>query len=446
MKLVALALALMLYIPTASFSPPKIIALPVDASPSRLDADGQVVALSYPGRSVLGLYFPSQGSYVELSLKAPSDKAVFTKGGLYVLLGRLGSVAKVDLDTRNIAYFDLSSRPADIASDGEYLYVVYSPAGVVEKLSPDTLEVVNSYDVRLADEPGYLTAYGGRVYGVARSFDSLVIIGSEGVKMLKLDGIISRIQAIRGGVWVVLNNDAVLRVSDGSVTQTVTLPKGTFVTATAALDERLVYVSVSRRVVGVVDRSGYMEHVLQDITPATAATDSSGRIWFLDPSQRRIGYVVLGNPPKLSDISLKRLDNGSIEVKVKAVDQDNDLEKVLLVAFEYQGLFPLGPTASAMLRVGDFYVGLYTPSTGVTKVEIHVNATDAAGFFTEQKAGEVDLKQPTTSLVTLVTPTLPEEGRTTFMLAAELLLLLPLVLVVTLLVARRGRRKRRKKS
>jgi hypothetical protein len=447
MKLVALTLALMLYMPLASFSPPKIIELPVEASPSRLDADGGVVAVSYPGRSVLGLYFPSPGSYVELNLKAPSDKVVFAKGSLYVLLGRLGSVAKVDLATRNIAYFELASRPVDIASDGENLYVVYSPGGVVERLSPDSLEQAGSYEVRVADEAGYLTAYGGRVYGVGRSFDTLVIMGVEGVRTVKLDGIISKIQAAREGVWVVLNNDVVVRVSDGSIAQTVNLPRGTFVAATAALDDKLVYVSVTRRVVGVVDRSGYMEHTLQNIAPSSTAVDAGGRIWFLDPSQRKIGYLVLANPPKLSDISLRRFDNGSVEVRARVQDPDNDLEKVFLVAFEYQGLYPLGPSSSAMLRVGDFYVGLYTPPSVVTKAEFYVNATDAVGFSSEQKVGEVDFTQASTSVVTVVTtPTLPQEGRTAFTLAGELLLLLPLLVVATLLVARRGRRTRRRKK
>jgi hypothetical protein len=59
------------------------------------------------------------------------------------------------------------------------LYVVYSPGGVVERLSPDSLEQTGSYEVRVADEAGYLTAYGGRVYGVGRSFDTLVIMGGR---------------------------------------------------------------------------------------------------------------------------------------------------------------------------------------------------------------------------------------------------------------------------
>ncbi len=447
MKLVALTLLLMLYIPMASLSPPKIIELPVEASPSRLDADGGIVAVSYPGRSVLGLYFPSPGSYIELDLKAPSDKVVFTKGSLYILLGRFSSVAKVDLATRNISYFELASRPADIASDGENLYVVYSPAGVVERLSPDSLEPTGSYGVRVADEAGYLTAYDGRVYGVGRSLDTVVIMEGENVRTVKLDGIISRIQAARGGVWVVLNNDVVVRVVDGSVTQTVNLPRGTFVAATAALDDKLVYVSLTRRVVGVADRSGYMEHTLQNVAPASVAVDAGGRIWFLDPSQRKIGYLVLANPPKLSDMSLRRLDNGSIEVRARAQDPDNDLEKVFLVALEYQGLYSLGPSSSAMLRVGDFYVGLYSPPSGVTKAEFYVNATDVVGFSTEQKVGEVDFTQPSTTVVTVTTtPALPEEGRATFTLATELLLLLPLLVVAMLFVTRRGRRTRRRKK
>jgi len=442
-----LTLLLMLYMPLASLSPPKIIELPVEASPSRLDADGGVVAVSYSGRSVLGLYFPSPGSYIELDLKAPSDKVVFAKGSLYILLGRLSSVAKVDLATRNIAYFELASRPADIASDGENLYVVYSPVGVVERLSPDSLEAAGSYGVRVADEAGYLTAYGGRVYGVGRSLDTVVIMEGEDVRTVKLDGIISKIQAARGGVWVVLNNDVVVRVSDGSVTQTVNLPRGTFVAATAALDDKLVYVSLTRRVVGVVDRAGYLEHTLQNNAPTSVAVDAGGRIWFLDTSQRKIGYLVLANPPKLSDMSLRRLDNGSIEVRARAQDPDNDLEKVFLVALEYQGLFPLGPSSSAMLRAGDFYVGLYTPPSGVTKAEFYVNATDVAGFSTEQKVGEVDFIQTSTTVVTVTTtPALPEEGRATFTLATELLLLLPLLVVAMLLVTRRGRRTRRRKK
>jgi hypothetical protein len=156
---------------------------------------------------------------------------------------------------------------------------------------------------------------------------------------------------------------------------------------------------------------------------------------------------VLANPPKLSDISLRRFDNGSVEVRARVQDPDNDLEKVFLVAFEYQGLYPLGPSSNAMLRVGDFYVGLYTPPSVVTKAEFYVNATDAVGFSSEQKVGEVDFTQASTSVVTVVTtPTLPQEGRTAFTLAGELLLLLPLLVVATLLVARRGRRTRRRKK
>ncbi|MCS6769045.1 MAG: hypothetical protein NZ570_01225 [Candidatus Caldarchaeum sp.] len=433
-----------------ALSPPQTADVVISGTPSRIDSDGGVwLAVSFANRDVLGLYNAEVKSYIEFETARPVEKTVFAGGKAVALLSSRNSLLVIDLATKNTAAKLLEFRAGGIASDGQYVYVSSPTERKIVKMEAGGLTVVESIEVDVADGLSFISAWGGTVWVVSSSLDTVAAVRDGRATSVKVDGLVGRIEAVKNAVWVVLTNDNVLKVSGNSIVQRTTLPRATFVSSSATLDDKLVYSSVSRRVVGVVDDAGYREASMPTQTPASVAAGSRGRIWFLDSSSNKIGFLHDSKPPTLSDWSLNRHQNGSAEVRVRVSDPDLDLASVRLVAVEHSGIYVSGYKYVEMTQSRGFYVGLYSPSPEVTRVELYVNATDAAANNNYQKVGELDYRTSTTSpaasIVTTAEP--PATGPAFFSLLAELLLLVPLILVVMVFILnRKARRKPRKRK
>ena len=447
---VVLLLAGLLFLLVAGvggLSPPRLVELGFSGTVLRVDSDGgSVVALAFRDRDVLGLYYADIGSYVEVEVGAPVVMTVFSQNFAAALLQGGGRIALVDLVSKKVDTVELDASAFALAGDETGVYVVYPRLGRVEKLDPASRQIEASWDARITENLKAVSAANGVFYGLSESLDELVTLG-DSVSRVRLDGLGSLVKASGRVVWVVRSDDTVLRIVGASITSTTPLPRATFVADAVAMDDKLVYVSVSRRVVGVVDQQGFRESRLTEQAPVSVAASRPSRIWFIDGQSNKLYLLFDSLPPIISEKRLETSADRSTTVRVRAGDPDNDLDKVVVQLYEYQGAFPLDPRTIPMDEVGGFWVAVYRPGEGVTRAEFFVNATDKAGNSVLEKVGEADYRSsPTSPQVTVVETTAPQNPATFPILFSELLLLIPLILVATLFVfARRGRRKKSKK-
>ncbi|GBC72474.1 hypothetical protein HRbin03_00303 [archaeon HR03] len=445
--LLLIGLLFLLVAGVEGLSPPRLVELGFSGTALRVDTDGDsVVALAFRDRDVLGLYYMDIGSYLEVKVGAPVVMTVFSKNFAAALLQGGGRIALVDLDSKKVDTVELEASASSLAGDDTGVYVVYPRLGRVEKLDPVSRQVAASWNVRVSESIKAVSAADGVFYGLSESLDELITLG-DGVSRVRLDGLGSLVKASGRAVWVVRGDDTVLRIVGSAVTSKTPLPSATFVTDAVALDDKLVYVSVSRRVVGVVDQQGFRESRLAEQVPVSVAASRPYSIWFLDGQSNKLYLLFDSLPPVISEKRLETSADRSTTVRVRVGDPDNDLDKVMVQLYEYQGTFPLDPRAIPMDEVGGFWVTVYRPGEGVTKTEFFVNATDKAGNSVLEKIGEADYRSsPTGVQVTVVETTAPQNPATFPILFSEMLLLVPLILVATLFVfARRGRRKKSKK-
>ncbi|MEM1936621.1 MAG: hypothetical protein QXH14_00440 [Candidatus Caldarchaeum sp.] len=449
MRLVPLLL-LASFLPLAwGLSPPQMVDVVFGGTPSKIDSDGGMwVAVSFADRPVLGLYRVDLSSYVEFEAPSRVDKTVFAKEKVVALLSTRNSLFVVDLASKQSSIHNLEMRAGGLATDGRHVYVSYPAARTVVKLDPESLKVLESYDVDVADGLSYLSASDGAVWAVARSLDSLVVVRNGVAESIRVEGSVVRVEAVEDAAWLVLNNDNVLKVSGGSIVQRTSLPRATFPSSTAVIGDKLVYSSVSRRVVGVVDQTGYRESSLASASPSSVAAGAQSRIWFLDSISNKIGFIYDSRTPTVSNWVVNRLQDGSAEVRVRVSDPEQDLASVKLVAVEYTGIYVAAFKEFDMVQRGEIFTGVYRQSAEVSRVELYVNATDVAGNNVYQKVGELDYRTSTTSpsITIATTPEAPPQGQTVLSLLTELLLLIPLFLVLTVFVLNRSRRKPRKKK
>jgi hypothetical protein len=445
--LLLIGLSFLLVAGVEGLSPPRLIEVGFSGTVSRVDSDGaSVVALAFSDKDVLGLYYEEIGSYVEVEVGAPVVMTVFSKNVAAALLQGGERIALIDLVSKKVDTLDLEASASALAADETGVYVVYPRIGRVGKLDPTSRQFVASWDIRVADNVKGVSAAGGLFYGLSESLDELVILGN-GVSRVRLDGLGSIVRASKQVVWVVRNDDTILRVVGSSVTSRTALPRATFVTEAAAMADKLVYVSISRRVVGVVDHTGFRESRLTEQAPVSVAASRPSRIWFIDGQSNKLYLLFDSLPPVISEKRLETSADRSTTIRVSATDPDNDLDKVVMQLYEYQGTFPLDPRTISMDVVEGVWVAVYRPGEAVTRAEFFVNATDKAGNSVFEKVGEADYRSsPTSVQVTVIQTTAPPNQAAAPLLFAELLLLIPLILVATLFVfARRGRRKRPKK-
>ncbi|MEM4574344.1 MAG: hypothetical protein QXF45_07390 [Candidatus Caldarchaeum sp.] len=445
--LTALLLLCMVYPLTFALSPPVEATVPLTGNPIQIDSDGKnLLAVAFSDKNVLGIYFVDHRAYVEIDLPSPVVKTVFHRNMAVALLRGGTAVAIVDLTSRRLVdVVNLDFAASSISSDERWVYLGFSRTGRIDRFDVESRQTVESINIRFSDGVKHLASGGGILYAVSANLDSIIIIGDK-TSSVKVDGIVSMLAAGRDGVWVVLTDDTVLKMSGSSIVFKTTLPRATFVNTISTLDGKLVYGSISRRVVGIVDETGTRETRVADLSPVSVAVTSSKMIWLLDGSSMKLWYLFDSVPPRIFDWNLENRPDGSTLVRVKVSDVDNDINFVDLVVYEQQGVLPLGPSSIRMELVKDFYEATYRPGPSVTRAELFVNATDSAGNSVVQKVGELDYSRSTTSpAVTTVTTVLGNPIATPLLLS-DLLLLVPLILVVTLLLfARRPRRKTSKK-
>ncbi|MCX8201071.1 MAG: hypothetical protein N3H84_03080 [Candidatus Caldarchaeum sp.] len=437
---------LMLLTAVDGLSPPVVVDLPLSGSPSRIDSDGkEVVAISFRDRNVLGIYYAAIGSYVEVNIESPALMTAFSQNTAIALLNSRDRLALVDVISRKTTYLSLESAASSIAAGETGVYVVFPRGQRVDRIDLASMTVAESFSVRPADGLDHVSVYGRTLYVVSHNLDEVMIFG-ERTASIKTGGVVVLVRAVRDGAWVVLSDDTVLKISGSSIVSRTSLPRATFVSSASTIESKLVYGSVSRRVVGIVDGGGFRESSTLEASPLSVTTGGK-RIWVLDGLQQKVWLLYDSVAPRLSDWRVEALADRSAVVRVKASDPDNDLKSVELIPIEYQGIYSIKSTPLPMTSKQGFFEATYRPGPDITRVELYVNATDVAGNSVSAKVGELDYtRSPTSPQVTTVATAPPSDPAAATALVSELLLLVPLVIVVTvLLFARKTRRKKTKK-
>lgn len=436
----------MLFQTAGALSPPVAVDLPFTVMPTRVDSDGKnLLAFSFSNRKVLGLYYVNTGSYVEVDLESPVLMTTFSRQAVVALLATKDRLALVDVSTRKIEYRQLESEASAVVAENDELYVVYPTIRRIDRVDL-RFEVFESFDYSPAEGTDQFDVFGKNIYIISRDLNEVTVLG-EKPAVVKLDGVAVLVKAVADGAWVVLSDDTVLKISGSSVIFKTTLPRATFVYAATTIDNKLVYASVTRRVIGIVDGNGFREIKLPDNSPFSVAATEGRRIWFLDGVGQKLFSLYDSVSPRLSNWRVETLPDGSALVRVMASDPDNDLASVMLVPVEYQGIYQFTAEPIPMSEKQGFFEAIYRPGTGITKVELYVNGTDIAGNSVSERVGEIDYsKSQTSPQVTTFATAVPSNPATAPALVSELLLLIPLIIVVSVLIfARRPRRKRPKK-
>lgn len=443
LTIVVLLLLLMSLETGLGLSPPLLVDLPVTGSPTRIDSDGKgILAIAYRDRRALGLYYVDVGSYIEVDLEHPALMTVFTQNNAVVLLVTRDRLAFIDLVTRKTSYLTLEGTASSIAGGDQLVYIVYPRMQRVEKLDVTKMQVIENIDYRAADGLEHASAHGRNLYLVSHSLDELLVVG-ERISTVKLGGVASFVKAVGDGAWVILTDDTVLKISGTSIVYKTNLPRATFVSSAAVLETKLVYASQSRRVLGIVDTSGFRESRVADSSPISVAVSSGRRIWYLDGLQLKIWSLYDSVAPRLSDWRVETQPDGSAVVRVRASDPDRDLKSVFLVPVLHQGIYVIRGEPIEMITKQEYFETIYRPGPDITRVEFYVNATDFAGNSVSEKVGEIDYTKQTTPQITTITNTVPTSPAAIPALLSELLLLIPLILVISALVFSRRPRRRK---
>ncbi|GBC69517.1 hypothetical protein HRbin01_01216 [archaeon HR01] len=430
-------------------SNPRFVSIPSTGVPSQISAGGgENVAIVFSNRPVLGIYNDAASRYVEVALDGVPSKVLTTQDRIFLQLETPPQILIYDTSGRELGRIELDSKPSDMDVDGR-LFVSMPKARTLAVYDIESSQLVEAYNLPLADGLNTLTASGGYVWALDESLQRIHVLRGSEVRTVELGGVVVGVDSEGERLWAVTVERKIISMVGWERPSTVVeLPSGTAVDPQiVAANGKLYYASPNRRVLGVVENGQLSEKMLPEVIPSTPSIGSDKKLWFIDSSSQSLAWVSDSKPPQISEASLKT-GEGVVEVLATVKDPEGDIgaDGVLAVATIYRGVYVSGNETVAMAGGPDGrYSAVYHPPSGATKVLMSVVAVDSVGNRAEVFVGEVDLSRPQTTVITTVSPTssVPETGAV-LPLVLELLLVIPLLMVIAYLALRRSAKKRKK--
>jgi hypothetical protein len=252
------------------------------------------------------------------------------------------------------------------------------------------------------------------------------------------------IRAFRGGALAATTGDKIIEISDDLRTRrTWRLANGssTDIQLYVLGDGRIIYVSPSRWVIGEIEGDRITEIRAEARIGGSAL--AGDRVWFTEPSKKRIGYAPLSRPPRITEFKVERIDGNVYRAYADVSDPDNDLSKVYLITYYPELVGPAQNRTYEMSMEDGRHVMEFTVDYG-RRVEIYAAAVDA--YDNVAKSETIVIKAE--KVETITTQQTIETGQGAqitpadiYTLASSLLLLIPIIIGFFYL---RGRRKKRR--
>jgi len=457
----ALTLALLTLVEGQALAPPQYLQIPTSEKPSSLAANAAgKVLLSFQEKKMLSIYDENTAAYVEITIKDKAGAIAIDLQNAYAAMPDSGELAVVKLSTYSVSYRQLGFRPADMQVNGDMLLIADPDGGRLVAFSTHSLEEAGAYSLAIADGVRVFSASRETVWAIDWSYSQALRLrldtGEQ--KAVQLGAVATAIVALEDGeAWVATAGSELLKVSaDSQVKNRVSLPKGTVISPPLIISAHgtLVYFSHTRNIVGELVDGSITETQLRQVSPTSPSAGADYKIWFIDSSSGRVGYVSTSRPPVASNIRVEVLPDGTIQVTAVVTDPDDDLDvdRLELLVLDYRGVFLDINQTFPLEAMGDgAFRGLYRPRTSEGRVELSLVLRDTAGNVVVKEVGKVSTPvntgTATTSVITTVTDTGTgvEIGPIPILsLGLELLLLLPLVVVVTYFLIRRPRKRKRR--
>ncbi|MEM4315981.1 MAG: hypothetical protein QXT66_06530 [Nitrososphaerota archaeon] len=456
LTLIALSTILASLLPyTSALSEPHIVKPPYTGIPKSISVGpDNVIGIIFASKPMVGLYSVSTESYFEVNLPTAPSKIIMMVGRAYLIAESPPQLVSIDVGVKDVQVKELEDRPGDIETYGDKVIVSFPRSRQLKLYDATTLDEVDSWPVQAADGADVLTASGRYIWVVDESLRAVHVFSSGQTRRVEVEGAIYAVDSEGDRFWAATADGRIITFQgwDGQV-QSVQLPRGTVVDAPVmASGGKLFYVSSNRRVVGAIEGGRIDEKALTTLVPKSPSMGPGKRIWFVEGSTSGLGWVADSKPPLISQLTAVRLEDGSVQISARVVDQDGDLDPhgVMAQILVYSGIYvSLNETVGMVADADGLFSAKYVPPAGATRLVVDVVAFDLVGNRVSALVGSLDLTAQRTTIVT-TNPTTSQSPQTNpsaiLSIALELLLVLPLLLGIAYLAVRRfGKRRKMRK-
>jgi hypothetical protein len=403
----------------------------------------KLVIYDYGSRSIQVLDTKRWESRVIKVGEEPNDVAVLDR---WLVIGLDYGLEVIDLETWDTRRFEAPARVEDLEMGDGLIWASIPLQDLILGIDPASLEVKQMIEINVASGRDRISVVDGFLWAVEGDGMNIMKIDLKTMSRSSMrlgEGAVT-IRAFRGGALAATTGDKIIEISDDLRTRrTWRLANGssTDIQLYVLGDGRIIYVSPSRWVIGEIDGDRITEVRAEARIGGSAL--AGDRIWFTEPSKKRIGYAPLSRPPRIIEFKVERIDGNVYRAYADVSDPDNDLSKVYLITYYPELVGPAQNRTYEMSMEDGRHVMEFTVDYG-RRVEIYAAAVDA--YDNVAKSETIVIKAE--KVETITTQQTIETGQGAqitpadiYTLASSLLLLIPIIIGFFYL---RGRRKKRR--
>jgi hypothetical protein len=408
--------------------------------------DDRLVVYDYGSMSIQVLDIEGWESRVIRVGGEPNDIVIL---GGWLVIGLDYGLEVIDLGSGSMRRFETPARVEDLEVGDNLIWASIPLQDLILGINPVSLEAEQVIEIDVASGRNRISTMDGFLWAIESDGMSIVKIDLKTMSRssLRLEEGAVAIRAFRGGVLAATTGDRIIDISnDMKARRTWRLANGssTDIQLYVLDDGRIIYVSPSRWVIGEIEGDKITE-VRAEARIGWSAL-AGDRIWFTEPSKKRIGYAPLSRPPKITEFKIERIDGNLYRAYAVASDPDNDLSKVYLIAYYPELVGPAQNRTYEMSLKDGRYVVEFAVDYG-RRVEIHAAAVDA--YDNVARSETILVKAEALETITTQQTTRAGQGAQItsadiYALASSLLLLIPILIGLFYLRSRRKRRRARK--
>jgi hypothetical protein len=403
----------------------------------------KLVIYDYGSRSIQVLDTKRWESRVIKVGEEPNDVAVLDR---WLVIGLDYGLEVIDLETWDTRRFETPARVEDLEIGDSFVWASIPLQDLILGIDPASLEVKQMIEINVASGRDRISVVDRFLWAVEDNGMSIMKIDLKTMSRSSMrlgEGAVT-IRAFRGGALAATTGDKIIEISDDLRTRrTWRLANGssTDIQLYVLGDGRIIYVSPSRWVIGEIEGDRITEIRAEARIGGSAL--AGDRVWFTEPSKKRIGYAPLSRPPRITEFKVERIDGNVYRAYADVSDPDNDLSKVYLITYYPELVGPAQNRTYEMSMEDGRYVVEFTVDYG-RRVEIYAAAVDAYDNVARSETIVVKAEKVET-ITTQQTIRTGQGAQITpadiYTLASSLLLLIPIIIGFFYL---RGRRKKRR--
>ena len=376
----------------------------------------------------------------------PNDIVILDR---WLVIGLDYGLEVTDLESGSMWRFETLARVEDLEVGDDLIWASIPLQDLILGIDPASLEAERIIEIDVASGRDRISAMDGFLWIVEGDGVSIVKIDLKTMSRssLRVEESIVAVRAFRGGVLAATTEDRIIEISNDMKTRkSWRLANGssTDIQLYVLDDGRIIYVSPSRWVIGEIEGDRITEVRAEARIGGSAL--AGDRIWFTEPSKKRIGYAPLSRPPMITEFKIERIDGNLYRAYASASDPDNDLSKVYLIAYYPELVGPAQNRTYEMSLEDGRYVVEFAVDYG-RRVEIHAAAVDA--YDNVARSETILVKAEALETITTQQTTRMGQGAhitsaDIYALASSLLLFIPILIGLFYLRGRRKRRRARK--